>query len=215
MLGMTSPYGRVRRFEVKEMPELAYVIGVKFGDATQSKNWHHNYMIKLLVIDREFAKEFARCISVILGCNRPRVWWYEKRQAWYTETNSIMLYKFLKRPFGELRPYLDHCNNCASGFLRGFFDAEGSASGGRASCSNTNLELLRYAQRLPESRFGIGTTGPYIDGPPAGTKRIIKGKLYNVNKQNYQIIIGTRDNLKFARKVGFTISRKQEKTQSL
>ncbi len=210
MLDVAGPYGRVHRFEAKEVPELAYVIGVKLGDATQSKNWHHNYMIKLLVTDHEFAQEFARCISVILECNIPRVWWYTKRRAWYTEVNSIMLFKFLKRPFDELRRYIDHSNECASAFLKGFFDAEGSSSGGVVTCSNTNLQLLVYVQWLLESHFGVVTNGPYEVGQRPGTKKVIKGKICNVNKQAYNLSFRRKDSTEFARLVGFTIPRKQQ-----
>jgi len=56
-----SPYGRVHRFDGTPSPELAYVLGVKLGDATQSKGtWQHSYMIKLLVVDKSFAEEFSR-----------------------------------------------------------------------------------------------------------------------------------------------------------
>jgi len=62
-----SPYGRVHWFAGIPTPELAYLIGARLGDATQSKStWHHNYMIKLLVIDKEFAEEFSRCAAVVL-----------------------------------------------------------------------------------------------------------------------------------------------------
>lgn len=206
---MNSPYGRVRRFEIKEMPELAYVIGVKFGDATQSKNWHHNYMIKLLVTDREFADEFARSISVILRSRTPRVWWYEKRKAWYTEVNSIMLYKFLKMPLEDIRQHVEHCRKCVAAFLRGFFDSEGSSSGEMISATNTNLALLRYVIFLLRFQFGIKTNSPREKGPPPGTSIVIKGGHYHVTKQCYIISVRREYHRMFARLIGFTIRRKQ------
>ena len=174
MKGGVSPYGRVHRLELHAIPELAYVISVKLSDATQSRNWHHNYMIKLLVTDKEFAQEFAGCESVVLRCRPFKVWWYAKRRAWCTVVNSILLYDFQKRPLDDLKQYIEHCRKCASAFLRGFFDAEGSSSGGNVTCSNTNLQLLNSVQFLLKSLFDVATTGPYKEGPPPGTKRAIK-----------------------------------------
>jgi len=62
--GLSSTYGRVYRFEPKAIPELAYVMGARAGDAAQSKNWHHNYMIRLRVTD----KDFGGIRKMRLGC---------------------------------------------------------------------------------------------------------------------------------------------------
>jgi intein-encoded DNA endonuclease-like protein len=116
--GKTSPYGRVHRLNLRPSPELAYVIGSRLGDATQSKSsWHHNYMVKLLVRDKDFADEFSRCASVILGCKSFNVWWYEKRKAWNTTVNSIMLYHFLGNSLDRFKQYIEHCDSCVSAFL--------------------------------------------------------------------------------------------------
>lgn len=181
--GGVSPFGRVQYFEPRSIPELAYVIGARVGGGSLSKNWHHNYIVKLRVTDRDFAVEFARCAGVILNHRPYGVRWNPKRKMWHVEINSIMLYKFLQKAFAEMKPFLEHCNRCASAFLRGFFDGEGSSSEGTISCYNTNLNLLRFVQSILESRFGLEAEGPHKSGRPPGSKVLIKGVLHNVNKQ--------------------------------
>jgi len=207
----SSPYGRVHRFEAVPSPELAYLIGVKLGDATQSKGtWQHNYMVKLLVADKDFATEFSRCASIVLKCKPFKVWWYEKRRLWCTTVGSIMLYRFLEGGLHRFKEFLDHCAKCAAAFLRGFFDSEGSVSDSGLTISNGHREVLKYVQRLLASYFGIETTGPYAAGPPPGTKKLIKGKHATVRLQNHYVRVRTRCVAKFAECVGFTITRKTE-----
>jgi intein-encoded DNA endonuclease-like protein len=164
--GNGSPDGSVYRFEPLMIPELAYVIGARLGDGSQSRSWHHNYMIKLRVTDKDFAEEFARCAGVVLKRKPFRLWWNPKRSMWHAEINSIMLFKFLSQSFEHFRPMLEHCKRFSAAFLRGFFDSEGSSSGGDVTCTNTNLDPLMYVKRLfgksifdsniraPEERFG-------------------------------------------------------------
>jgi intein-encoded DNA endonuclease-like protein len=99
-----SPYGRVHRFEPAPTPELAYLCGVKLGDASLSKGtWQHTYKFRLLVVDKEFVQEFSRCASIVLHCEPFRVWWYEKRRMWCTEVCSILLYRFLREGLPRFR----------------------------------------------------------------------------------------------------------------
>jgi intein-encoded DNA endonuclease-like protein len=210
LLGKSSPYGRVHKLKLRKIPELAYVIGVRMCDATRSTNWHHNYMIKLLVTDREFAQEFALCLAIVLHCRIPKVWWYRKRQMWETDVSSIMLYKFLKAPLDVIRPYVEQCKKCTAAFLRAFFDSEGSSSSGAVTGTNTNINLLRYVIFLLDTYFDIKTNDPKGLGPPPGTLKVTKGKTYHVNKQAYTLSMKRKEGRKFAMLVGFTIHRKQE-----
>jgi intein-encoded DNA endonuclease-like protein len=96
-----SPYGRVYRLPEEPIPELAYIIGVNFGDTSRSKNWRRNYTIRIRVKDEDFAREFARAASVVLR-RRCKVWFDLKRGLWQTDVLSIMLYKLVTRPLSEL-----------------------------------------------------------------------------------------------------------------
>ncbi len=211
-----SPLGRVHRFEASPSPELAYLCGVKVGDATQSKGtWQHSYKFRLLTIDREFAAEFSRCAGVVLKCRPFKVWWYAKRNMWCTEVSSILLYKFLKEGLPGFKECVSHCPKCAAAFLRGFFDSEAGVSESELTVSNGNLDVLRYAQRLLRMYFGIDTTGPYPQGPPPGTRRLIKGRLCTVNLQNHIVRIRNDSVNRFARNVGFSILRKSSSLERL
>ncbi len=206
--GSHHPCGSVRKLDTTSRPELTYVIGVIMGDASMSIS-HYNYMIKLRVTDKEFEEEFARCLSVILGRPAPRVWWHEKTRAWHTELSSLLLRQFLLQPLSKLARTIQHCDACKGAFLRGFFDSEGSSSGHNISGYNTNLPLLQYVIFLLGSHFGTRTSGPYKSGLPPGSRVVIKGKSYHVNKQCYRILVRHEDNPKFANAVGFTMARKQ------
>ncbi len=211
-----SPFGRVHRFKASPSPELAYLCGVKLGDATQSKGtWQHSYKFRLLVIDEEFAEEFSRCASVVLKCRQFKVWWYEKRRMWCTEVSSIMLYRFIEGGLIRFKDFISHCSECAASFLRGFFDSEGTVGSSGLSVSNGDLEVLRYVQTLLKSFYGIETTGPCPQGPPPGTKRLIKGKLVNVNLQVFNVRVRNKCLSFFANSIGFTILRKAKKLEVL
>ena len=172
--GSHSPYGRVYRLPSEPSPELAYLIGANFGDTSRSRNWRHNYTIRLRVRDEDFAREIARAASAILG--KPyKVWFDNRRGLWQIDVLSMLLFKLLTRPLADLKPIITHCKACIAAFIRGFFDADGSSAGG-LTASNGNLELLKYIRYLLADCFGVETTGPRKKGPPPGTAVMIKGK---------------------------------------
>jgi len=208
--GKHEPFGSVRTFAATPRPELAYVIGVKMGDASMSVNRSDSYMIKLRVIDREFAEEFANCLSVILGRDPPRVKWHEKTHAWHTQLSSILLQKFLREALPRLRKVIEHCNDCVSAFLRGFFDSEGSVYRKQLRVSNTNKTLLLYVRHLLESRFGIKVGGPRLPSR-GGRLVVIKGKQYHANKDCFVLAVATSSIPSYQSSVGFTIIRKAKR----
>ncbi len=92
--GKHKPFGYVRTFDSKPCTELAYVIGVSLGDGSTSSNRKHSHMIKLRVIDKEFAEEFARCLGVLLNRPPPLVKWREE--------DSLLAYAGLKPAFAKV-----------------------------------------------------------------------------------------------------------------
>jgi intein-encoded DNA endonuclease-like protein len=146
--GRHNPFGYVRAFDPTPRVELAYVIGVMLGDASMSTNRSYSHMIKLRVIDREFAGEFARCLGALLGRVPPRVKWRERTHPWYTQVSSLLLQKFLRQSLKSLMPSIQHCQACKAAFLRGFFDSEGSISARNLTVYNGDLEKLEYVCRL-------------------------------------------------------------------
>jgi intein-encoded DNA endonuclease-like protein len=209
--GKHRPFGYVRAFDPTPRRELAYVIGVKMGDASMSVNKNHNYMVKLKVIDKDFAVEFSRCLSVILGRNPPRVNWHEKTHAWRTELSSLLLQNFLGQDLRALTSTIEHCADCKGAFLRGFFDSEGSISGRSLLVYNGDLDKLEFVCLLLSS-LGISTTGPHLRGKSGGMVSI-KGKLYHVNKNQYYVYVRAKSLRAFRDSVGFMISRKKDHLQ--
>lgn len=207
--GKHRPFGYVRAFDATPRPELAYIIGVKMGDASMSVNKRYSYMIKLRVTDKEFAEEFSMCLSVILGRSAPRVKWHEKTHAWHTQLSSLLLQSFLRQDLAHLTPSIEHCRLCKAAFLRGFFDSEGSVIARRLTVYNGDLDKLELVRRLLLS-LGIKTTGPHLRREGGGMISI-KGRLYHVNKNQYSVYVRTESLKAFRDRVGFTIARKKER----
>ncbi len=208
--GKHKPFGYVRAFDAKPCPELAYVIGVKMGDASLSMSRNYQYILKLRVIDREFAEEFSRCLSVVLGRSPPRVKWHEKTSAWHTELSSLLLYNFLRQPLQDLKRVIEDTIDCSAAFLRGFFDSEGWVYLMELGVVNTNTAMLRYVSKLLDSKFGIRVLGPRLKSK-GGRMVMIKGKLYHANKDCYSLIVERSSLSAFQNAVGFTIRRKEDR----
>ena len=207
--GTHSPYGRVYQLPREPIPELAYLIGANFGDTSRCKNWRHNYTIRLRVKDEDFAREFARAASVVLG--KPcKVWFDKKRGLWQTDVLSMLLYNLVTKALSDLKAIIIHCSDCVAAFVRGFFDAEGCANNQGLTASNGNLGLLRYIRNLMAMCFNIEVTGPNKRGPAPGTRVQIKGRWVRVNLQNYIIRVRNVSLSSFEKHVGFTIGRKRE-----
>lgn len=209
--GKHNPFGYVARFEATPRPELAYVIGVCLGDASTSLGKSYNHKIKLRVVDKEFTAEFARCLGILLCRSPARVKWHEKTRSWHAEVSSVLLRTFLKRDLRELMPSIVHCPACKSAFLRGFYDSEGSVSGRDIRVYNGDPDKLELVCKLLAS-LGIEFTGPHLRGERGGTVSI-KGKEYNVNKDQYYVHVKTASLFAFYNRVGFSIRRKQERLE--
>ncbi len=204
--GRHRPFGYVRAFDSAPKAELAYVIGVYLGDASTSNGRNHNHKIKLRVIDREFAQEFANCLAKLLRRDPPRVKWHERTHSWHTELSSLLLQSFLRQELKELVPTISHCDECRAAFLRGFFDSEGSVFERTLTAANENLEVLRLVCELLQS-LGIETTGPHLSAK-GGRTVMIKGKFYRQNEDLHHLRVRSRSLETFQEKVGFSIVRK-------
>ena len=200
--------------ELKPTPELAYVIGAVLGDGYASRRGY-SFAITLRAKDREFVEEFARFMSNVLG-GRVRVALERSRGRFYAGAYSRALYEVLKKPpqINKLRPYIEHCTNCTAAFIRGFADAEGSIDhrfGVRIF--NTNIELLRYVQRLL-ARLDIETTGPRLKTLRGTILRDLRaGKTYLRRRDIYLIRVRAKSIPRFYEEVGFTIRRKQARPE--
>jgi len=212
------PLGRINKFNDKPSPELAYVIGTKLGDGhIFSYSRHHG--IRLKVNDKEFAKEFGKCLAKVLEKDKPyKPFWNEKHKQWIAEACSVLLYKFLDKPLKELKPHIEYSKNTVSAFLRALFDGEGSMyvnkgyHSRRLELYNTNVELLNYTKYLLKKYFDIDSTKPYLSAKEGEERYFPDRKHYSKTTKNcYRLYIRTNSLLNFYKYIGFTIERKQER----
>lgn len=211
--GIHHPLGSANHFVAEPTPELAYVIGVKFGDGSINRKGY-NRRIRLQSVDREFVEEFDRCVSAILQSGRHALWSDSKRREIHVEASSVLLYNFLRQSFDDLRVWIEHCHHCVSAFLRGFFDSEGSVSQkGALTVWNDDTSLLGYIKVLLRKQFGIETTGPHL-GKRRGSRIERRGKSYFRNFDSHYIYVRSKSTEKFARYIGFKIERKQMRLES-
>ncbi|HVH15073.1 MAG TPA: LAGLIDADG family homing endonuclease [Candidatus Angelobacter sp.] len=207
--GIHRPTGRVNWFCSNPSPELAYVIGVVLGDG--NLNIHgYNAEILLSVTDYDFAKEFSRCLAKTLSKERSyRVRRSDKRNRWIVQGASVLLYRFLDRPWQDLKPWIQHCEKCTAVFLRAFYDGEGCISGRSLTISNTRRELLNYIRYLLE-RLGIEASPLYVR-TRAGTIIVDPRthRAYFRKRDCFSFGIRRRSIPRFRQFIGFTIQRKQ------
>ena len=200
------PYGSTYDIDLTPSPELAYVIGVSKGDGSvRVQKWNHR--VRLRVIDKEFAIEFDRCASHILGSSRHAITWLPKQGLWCVEVLSVLLVRFLQGPFSRVVEAVTHCEGCAAGFLRGFFDSEASMSGRSLDVSNGSLKVMRLVRKLL-TKVRIYTTGLRL-AQEGGRLVTIKGRVYHANKDIYTLHVRAVSLPRYAEGVGFSVDRKR------
>ena len=213
--GIHNPSGGKNKFRAVASPELAYVIGVIAGDGNLSVHGY-NYEMLLSVTDHDFAEEFSRCLAKILGkSSLYKVRWSEKRKRWIVQGSSILLHRFLSKPWKHLKNHIEHSPRCRFSFLKALFDGEGSITGRNLTMTNTDLSLLLYVRKLL-AKSGISTSIPRVTHR-AGS--ILKdqhtGRNYKRRRDCYVMRVSPMDLLPFARKIGFSIERKKRVLPSL
>jgi len=206
--GIHGPFGSANRFLAEPTPELAYVIGVNFGDGSLNRKGY-NRRIRLQSIDLDFVLEFDRCLSKVLGTRRHTPWFDTKRKEIHIEASSVLLHDFLGLHWENLKPWIEHCSSCISMFLRGFFDSEGSVDeSGHVTCSNSDFALLEFVRHLLSPRFKIESTGPRLQ-TRAGTKISNRGRAYVRKSDVYYVYVRVRSLVSFSLVLGFAIQRKR------
>lgn len=207
------PLGKVNKFRAKPSRELAGVIGAILSDGNLYKRKNIARRIWLSVKDKDYAEAFGHALAKVLGKENPyKPRWSKGQERWITEAGSILLYRFLQRPWHEFKPHIEHCKQCVAAFLRMFFDGEGSISARNLRVYNTNKTLLLYIKKLLRQFFSIEATEPH-----EGTKKGYRmhdprsGKIYEANKTCYYLQIRADSLSRFHQHIGFTIKRKQRR----
>lgn len=183
----------------KEMSsELAYVLGVMFGDGYCSGH----ASTRLSVIDKDFRDYFSSMVQKWLNI-KPGHYEYRRRGRLYYEShiNSIDVRNFLFERVSKKR-IPDEIMRAESDiikfmFIRGFFDSEGSAvvSNKTVKAANKNLTILKSIRKmLIDTNFD----SEHIS--------------INRSRDDVYVLCMYRKNLYFFReRIGFSIKRKMEK----
>ena len=201
-------------------PQLSYFLGAYKGDGYAYCDPRNRiFRIGFRVKDRDFAKHAARAVAYVLR-RRPIRLWTAKGDGGAQDVFHVFtaaswtLRSFLR---GSLEKLLVVALNYPREFLRGIFDAEGFVSVGQernrmqmhVGIGMSNRTIIRAVQRVLLVHFGIATTGPYLR---KGKPRLIRGRMAHFKRTTYEIRISIRDDVeKFARLVGFSIRRKNER----
>ena len=204
----------------------AYLLGVLCGDGCvfsgiekkkskfSGKLWHFkSYIIYLSVADKDFRDEFAKTIEIVYGAKPYLSFIKAKKEKWSDiwtariKRKSIYAdltqYKFGTKTWRVPKTIVDsNREKITSGFLRGFFDSEGSVSIGAKSkhirCDSTNFKGICQIKKLL-NKLEIKAT------------KISNYKKKNCAKCYYLCILNIDGITKFYRKVNFSIKRKEAK----
>jgi len=159
--------------------------------------------------DKEFVEKFRDVILKIVERKRgkrTKIWktvggYYGTGTYYGFSVCSKKLYEYLRLPLETHRAIIE---SFPCDFLKGFFDSEGSITkydkdhGQCLRLSNNNLTLLRYVTQLLEMQ-GIKMSFRLAKFTKTGNPNF---ELYTYNPQALR---------KFLEKIGFSISRKQQR----
>ncbi|MEM2260800.1 MAG: LAGLIDADG family homing endonuclease [Candidatus Methanomethylicaceae archaeon] len=212
-----KPFRKINKFDGKPSRELSYIIGVILGDGCKSFTGKNYYLI-LEAKDKEFPKEFGKCLAKVLNRKEPyKPFWNKHEKRWRVVGFSILLYKFLDKPFEKLKPYIEYSKETVSAFLQAMFDGEGCIHVNKKryrrelTLHNTNKELLNYVKYLLKKYFDINTTGPHLGEKKGKLRRFPDGRITKSSKDCYYIYVCTRSLLNYYKFIGFRIKRKQKR----
>lgn len=182
-----------------------------------TKNW----CVKLEVTDFDFASTFNVNMATLFSRTNPNTIPTRNEVGrlpmYVVKYSSKQLAQLLRLP---LRKILELAFAYPVEFLRGFFDAEGHvdvrASGEGFSISagveNSNIRLLR---RIKQILLTLCQIGSVINRKrKAGSLKVIRGKAFRMRKTSFTLMINRLDDLqKFAKQIGFSITRKNQKLE--
>ena len=216
--------GGENQFKEEPSKELAYVLGVMFGDGCLNlciKN--QDYNLQLVAKDRDFVEKFSRDGSTLLKKERPYSVCIKNRigysTMYSTQIRSKQLYYFIKsikEDFEKGKPFIE---KFPAEFVQGLADSEGSAIGCvsktfRVSvdvANSANLRLLEYVEKLLVKRFKIKSCLRKVKS--AGeSDSIIDGRIITRTKNVYRLTVRRfEDVVKYSNLIGFGIGRKETK----
>ncbi|WP_168188377.1 LAGLIDADG family homing endonuclease [Thermococcus indicus] len=212
--GTHSPFNKIRAIHSDPSPELSYVIGVYLGDGSVHRKSNGRYLIKLKVIDREFAEAFANALEKLgiratVGFERDST----RVDRFYVEGSNKTMFQLLSGPWERL---FSLAGEYPAQFLKGFFDSEGFPviSAGRTftvqvAAVNSDLVVLGFIRKLLET---LGISSKISKLYSKGHRVVIRGEEYSSNVDMFILWISRfGDVMRFAKEIGFTARRKEAK----
>lgn len=195
---------------------MSYIIGANIGDGcTLTEDW----IVKLEVTDRDFAETFNDSMAELFDRASPNKILVRhavgRLPMYIVKYSSKQLAKLLRLPLKEL---LGIAFAFPHEFLRAFFDAEGHVDVGitkrfalRVGVENSDKVLLSKGRRLL-SELKIASR---IDRKRrAGTMKVIRGEAFVMRRDSFSVVIDkVADVRKFAKEIGFSIRRKNQKLE--
>lgn len=208
--------------------QLAYLIGAVLGDGSVF-HYGKNYWVTVSATDYGFIYTVQQCFLTIINklpkisrVDQKRISLHCKKHIFRIQVANKSLFALLSKPLKELKPFIEAYR---ADFLRGFFDAEGSAwfvdrkiktktvvkngvthyvnrhsREAVIKYCNTNKELLEYVRQLLLSLLVF----------PAPKMFVTKGNLCEDPKPCYNLHIYRKESVKrFMRLVGASIARKR------
>lgn len=152
----------------KSRYDLGYVVGAILGDGTVSTSTDHSKIVQLSVTSKDFRDSVAAALQRLgfhVGAdtiNPPSS--TSKNETYRLRTSSLSFHQFLKRIKARRLIALLSTREVARGFIRGFYEAEGSLhvlycrqgyAERRLSISNTKLWLIDIVAWKLTSNFGV------------------------------------------------------------
>jgi len=203
------------KWKAEPSKELAYTIGILHGDGSVTKNEsRYQYIVKLAVIDKEFAETFSKVMAKLLSVSYHEPYWNEKKKKWLVKYRSkaffIWYEKTEKQGLEGFKEYIEYSKETVRHYLKGLFDSEESNYRNKyIYLYNSSKKLLEYVQYLLEKYFDIKATGPHLVHK-AGTQIVINRIKTCYNDDYYKIQIGRKEHIqKFLEEIGFSIVRRQ------
>lgn len=198
--------------EIKPSFELGYFIGATLGDGTISYNINQgNYKILLRVKDKDFRDYYIKVAKTFYSYH---IKIFEIKEKGCSIRYSCSLHSKSLCSFIKNYNLKKMNKKMICGFLKGFFDAEGSADFYNKNNLRRIIRQIRFSQKDLKVikfisnlllKFNIKNTISYKIG--SGFKKY---------ETYYYIVICGKDNLKlFYKYIGFAIKRKQKRLKEM
>jgi len=191
--------------DLEPSKELSYLLGVRYGDMRLMKERY----VGILVKDKDFAEEFARCINVIFS--KKCILWQDKRGHWGMSVSSRIFYEYMTLPLDLHKGIIEMF---PEEFLRGFFDSEATVNSYNIRVGITDKDVLKYVEWLL-NQLWIETRWYEFESDRKNIGRsyiMSNGSIVTCKKMRYTLDINKHDSrLLFSETIGFSIRRKAEK----